>query len=166
VAEEAGSVLTATIEQLPEAVARLARERRELEKKLAALQSQITAGRASEYIAGAKDADGVGYIALRTRGDEGVDGRELANSIRSKWPSGVIVIASANDGKVSLVVSSSDDVAGKGATAKSIFAALASHIDGKGGGNATLAQGGGRNAEGIAAALDSVPAAIRKALHG
>ncbi|HET9341623.1 MAG TPA: alanine--tRNA ligase [Candidatus Eremiobacteraceae bacterium] len=165
-AEEAGSVLTATIEQLPEAVARLARERRDLEKKLAALQSQITAGRASEYIAGAKDADGVGYIALRTLGDEGVDGRELANSIRSKWPSGVIVIASANDGKVSLVVSSSDDVAGKGATAKSIFAALAPHIDGKGGGNATLAQGGGRNADGIDAALDSVPAAISKALRG
>ncbi|MFI5389558.1 MAG: alanine--tRNA ligase, partial [Candidatus Eremiobacterales bacterium] len=55
-AEEAGSVLTATIEQLPEAVARLARERRELEKKLAALQGQITAGKAGEYIAGAKDA--------------------------------------------------------------------------------------------------------------
>ena len=165
-AEEAGSMLTATIEQLPEAVARLARERKDLEKRLAALQSQITAGRTGEYIAGAKDADGVGYIALRTRGDEGVDGRELANSIRSKWPSGVIVIASANDGKVSLVVSSSDDVAGKGATAKSIFAALAPHIDGKGGGNATLAQGGGRNAEGIGAVLDSVPAAISKALRG
>ena len=165
-AEEAGSVLTATVEQLPEAVARLARERRDLERKLAALQGQITAARAGEYVAAAKDADGVGYIALRTRGDEGVDARELANSIRSKWPSGVIVVASASDGKVSLVVSSSEDAAGKGATAKAIFAALAPHIDGKGGGNATLAQGGGRSAEGIEAALASVPDAIRKALRG
>jgi len=165
-AEEAGSVLTATVEQLPDAVARLARERRDLEKRLAALQSQITAARAGEYVAGAKEADGVGYIALRTRGDEGVDGRELANSIRSKFPSGVIVIAGASDGKVSLVVSASDDVAGKGVTAKSVFAALAPHIDGKGGGNATLAQGGGRSAEGIDAALASVPDAIRRALRG
>ncbi|HYK53647.1 MAG TPA: alanine--tRNA ligase [Candidatus Eremiobacteraceae bacterium] len=165
-AEEAGSVLTATVEQLPEAVARLARERRDLEKRLAALQGQITAARAGDYVASAKEADGVSYIALRASGDEGVDGRELANSIRSKFPSGVIVVASANDGKVSLVVNASEDVAGKGATAKSIFASLAPHIDGKGGGNATLAQGGGRSAEGIDAALAHVPEAIRKALRG
>ena len=159
-------MLTSTVDQLPEAVARLARERRELENRFAALQSQITAARVGEYVTTAKEADGIRYIALRTSGDEGVDGRELANSIRSRFPSGVIVVASANDGKVSLVVSVSDDVAGKGATAKSIFASLAPDIDGKGGGNATLAQGGGRSANGIDAALAHVPDAIRKALRG
>ena len=165
-AEEAGGVLTATVEQLPDAVAKLARERRDLEKKLAALQSQVAAARAGAYLADAKEAGGVPYIAVRMRGDEGVDGREFAASIRARWPSGVIVVAAASDGKVSLVVTASDDVASKGATAKSIFAALAPHIDGKGGGSATLAQGGGRSAAGIDAALAAVPDAIVKALRG
>jgi alanyl-tRNA synthetase len=165
-AEEAGSVLTATVDQLPEAVARLARERRDLEKKLAELRGQIAASRAGSYVAEAKEAAGIPFIALRMHGDEGLDGREFAASIRAKWPSGVIVVASAADGKVSLVVNASGDVAGRGATAKAIFAALAPHIDGKGGGNATLAQGGGKSAAGIDAALAAVPGAIEKALRG
>ena len=165
-AEEAGSVLTATVEQLPEAVARLARERRDLEKKLAELRGQIAASRAGSFVADAKEAAGIPYIALRMRGDEGLDGREFAASIRAKWPSGVIVIAAASDGKASLIVNASDDVARRGATAKSIFAALAPLIDGKGGGSSTLAQGGGRSAAGIDAALAAVPSAIERALGG
>lgn len=165
-AEEAGSVLTATVEQLPEAVSRLARERRDLEKKLAELRAQIAAARAGSYIEGAKEAAGIPYIALRLRGDEGLDGREFAASIRAKWPTGVIVVAGASDGKVSLVVSASDDVARRGASAKSIFAALAGHVEGKGGGSATLAQGGGRSAAGIDAALAAVPGAIESAVRG
>ena len=164
-AEEAGSVLTATVEQLPDAVARLARERRELEKRIAALQGQLAASRASDYVAAAKDADGVPYIALRMRGDEGIGPRELAESIRAAWPRGLLVVAAANDGKASLVVNASDDLAKRGVTAKAVFGALAPHIDAKGGGSAALAQGGGRNSAGIEAALAAVPDAIRTALR-
>ena len=164
-AEEAGSVLTATVEQLPDAVARLARERRELEKRIAALQGQIAASRASDYVASAKDADGVPYIALRMRGDEGIGPRELAESIRAAWPRGLLVVAAASDGKASLVVNASDDLAKRGVSAKAVFGALAPHIDAKGGGNAALAQGGGRNSAGIDAALAAVPDAIRTALR-
>jgi len=166
VAEEAGAALTSTVEQLPDAVARMAKERRDLEKKLAGLQNQIVAARAGAYVDEAKEADGVPYIAVRMRGDEGVGARELAETIRARWPSGVIVVASAGDGKAVLVVSASDDVARRGASAKTLFAALAGRIDGKGGGNSTLAQGGGRNAAGVDAAIESVAAAIRQALRG
>jgi alanyl-tRNA synthetase len=164
-AEEAGSLLTATVEQLPEAVTRLARERRDLEKKLAALQGQIAASRATEYVAGAKEVDGVAYVVVRMRGDEGIGARELADSIRAKWQRGVVVVAGASDGKVSLVVNSSEDAAGRGVTARALFDKLAPRIDGKGGGNATLAQGGGKNVAGIDSALDAVPDAIRSIVH-
>ena len=158
-------MLTATVEQLPEAVSRLARERRELEKKLAAMQAQMAASRAAAYVADAEEADGVPYLAVRMRGDEGVGPRELADSIRSKWRSGIIVVAAAADGKASLVVNASEDVAGRGVTARALFNALAAGIDGKGGGTATLAQGGGKNVAGIDAALAAVPDAIRSILH-
>lgn len=164
-AEEAGSVLTATVEQLPDAVARLARERRELEKKLLALQSQIAAARASDYVAGAKEVEGIPYVTVRMRGDEGVGARELGDSIRAKWRKGVVVVAGAVDGKVSLVVNASEDVVARGVNARSIFNALAPRIDGKGGGNATLAQGAGKNVDGIDGALAAVADAIRAVLH-
>jgi alanyl-tRNA synthetase len=164
-AEEAGSVLTATVEQLPEAVARLARERRELEKRIAALQAQMAAGRATEYIAGARESEGIPFVTVRMRGDEGVGARELSDSIRAKWRSGVIVVAGAADGKASLVVNASADVAARGLTARSLFARLVPRIDGKGGGNDTLAQGAGKNPDGIDAALAAVPDAIRSLMH-
>ncbi len=165
-AEEAGSVLTATVEQLPEAVTRLARERRDLEKRLAALQAQIASARATEYVAGATEVDGVSYVVVRMRGDEGIGARELADSIRAKWQRGVVVVAGASDGKVSLVVNASEEAASRGVTARALFNALAPRIDGKGGGNATLAQGGGKNVAGIDAALAAVPDEIRSIVHG
>jgi alanyl-tRNA synthetase len=165
-AEEAGSMLTATVEQLPEAVMRMARERRDLEKRLAALQAQMASSRATEYIADAKEIEGVSYVAVRMRGDEGIGARELADSIRAKWQRGVVVVAGASDGKVSLVVNASEDAAGRGVTARALFTALAPRIDGKGGGNATLAQGGGKNVGGIDAALAAVPDAIQAIVRG
>ena len=100
------------------------------------------------------------------RGDEGIGARELAESIRAKWRKGVVVVAGAADGKVSLVVNASEDVAGRGVSARTVFDALAPRIEGKGGGNATIAQGAGKNAAGIDAALEAVPDAIRMALRG
>ena len=164
-AEEAGSLLTATVEQLPDAVTRLARERRDLEKRLSALQSQLAAQRAGEYVAAAQEADGIPYVAVRMRGDEGIGARELAESIRAKWRNGVVVVAGADDGRASLVVNASDDVASRGVTARALFNALAPRIDGKGGGNDKLAQGAGKNVAGIDDALAAVPAAIRSVLH-
>ncbi len=165
-AEEAGSALTATVEQLPEAVARLVRERRDLERQLAALQTQVAASRAASYVENAKDADGVPYVALQMRGDEGIGPKEVVDSIRARWSTGVVVVAAATNGKVSLIVSAADDAVRKGVTARRVFDALAPAIDGRGGGSVTLAQGGGKNPGGIEAALSAVPAAIRSALDG
>ncbi|HXW77364.1 MAG TPA: alanine--tRNA ligase, partial [Candidatus Eremiobacteraceae bacterium] len=162
-AEEAGSALTATIDQLPESAARLARERRDLEKRVAALSLQLAASRAADLIAGAKSVDGIPYLAVRASGDDGIGVRELAESIRARWPSGILAVAGADDGKVSLVVSASDDLAKRGITARAVLSAIAPLVDGKGGGTPTLAQGGGRNPAGIDAAFAALPDAIKAA---
>jgi alanyl-tRNA synthetase len=163
--EEVGSILTATVEQLPDSVARLARERRELEKKIAALSSQLAASRVEEFLADAREIDGVPYLAVRADGD-GVSMKDLADSIRSKWKKGVLVVAHAADGKVSLLVTASQDVADRGASARAILQKIAPYIDGKGGGSDTAAQGGGKNAAGIDAAFAGVPEAIKAVLRG
>ena len=165
-AEDAGAVLTATVDQLADSVSRMAREKRDLEKRYAALQASVASSRVGEYVARAKDVDGIPYLTVRAQGDEGVSVKEMADSIRAKWTRGVLVVAGAADDKVSLVVTASQDVADRGVSARGVLNALIRHVDGKGGGTALLAQGGGKNAAGIDAALAAVPDAIRAALHG
>jgi alanyl-tRNA synthetase len=165
-AEEAGLQLTATIEQLPDSVAKLARERRELEKRVAALQSQLAGTRAAEYLALAQDVDGVRFLGVRAADEDGVSAKDLADSIRAKFGSGVLAVAGAENGKVALVVTVSPDLVKRGLSAKDVFGAIAAHVEAKGGGGAAMAQGAGKNSAGIEAGFASVPPVIRAALRG
>ena len=164
--DELGTALSTSTDQVPEAVERLAQRQRELERKLAGLQAQLAATRADEYIAAAKEIAGVRYLAVRPSDDTGVSVRELAESIRAKWPDGVVVVAAPDDGKVSVVVTASGAASKKGVSAKDVLAAIIAYVDGKGGGNPAIAQGAGKNAAGIEAALAAVPDAIKKAVGG
>ena len=165
-AEDAGSLLTATIEQLPDSVAKLARERRELEKKIASLQGQIAGMRASEHLARAQEVDGVSFLAVRASADDGVSAKDLADSLRARFASGVLAVAGRENGKVAVIVTVSPDLVKRGLSAKDLFGAIAAHVDAKGGGGPALAQGAGKNEAGIEAGFASVPPLIRAALRG
>ncbi|HZV79443.1 MAG TPA: alanine--tRNA ligase [Candidatus Binatus sp.] len=163
--DEVGSALSTSAEHVPEAVERLTARQRELERRIETLQAQLAAQHAGEYAAAAKEVAGVRYVALE-HDDATVGARDLAESIQQKLPDGVVVIAAPSNGKVSLVVAAGGQAAKKGVSAKDVLAALMPHIDGKGGGNPAIAQGAGKNAAGINAALAAVPAAIEKAVRG
>src|SRR6202521_4617211 len=160
--EEGGSTLSTTPEQLPDAVARLTQRQRDLEHRLAALSTRLAAGKAAEHIADAKEADGIAYLTVRSSGDDGVGPRELADSIRASWPSGVLAVGGAADSNASLIVTVSPDLVKKGVSAKVLLAAIIGFVDGKGGGSPAIAQGAGKNPAGLDAALAALPDAIRK----
>ena len=162
--DELGAALSTSTEQVPEAVERLTQRERELERKLAGLQAQLAATRADDFIAGAKEVAGIGYLAIQPSSDIGVSARELAESIKAKWPDGVVVVAAPENGKVSLVVAASGAASKKGVSAKDVLADIITHVGGKGGGNPAIAQGAGTNVAGIDAALAAVRDAIKKAL--
>ena len=164
-AEDAGSILASTVEQLPESVAKLNRDRKELEKRIAALQAQLAQTRASAHLENVQDVDGVAYLAVHAAGDEGVAVKDLAESLRAKFKSGVLAVAGRENGKVGIVVSVSSDLVKRGLSAKDVFAAIAAHADAKGGGSPAWAQGAGKNEDGIAAGFASVPAMIRESLR-
>ncbi|MBV8172556.1 MAG: alanine--tRNA ligase, partial [Candidatus Eremiobacteraeota bacterium] len=163
--DEVGSALSTSAEHVPEAVERLTTRQRELERKVETLQLQLAAQHAGDYAAAAKEVAGVRFVAIEND-DATIGARDLAESIRDKLPDGVIVIATPSNGKVSLVVAAGAGAAQKGVSAKDVLAELMPHIDGKGGGNPAIAQGAGKNASGIGAALAAVPAAIEKAVRG
>jgi alanyl-tRNA synthetase len=86
--------------------------------------------------------------------------RHLSHAIRSRMPSGVIALAGVDNGTVSLFVSASDDLIEAGVHAGNLVKLAAPLVDGKGGGQAAQAQGGGKNAQGADAALRAIRDAV------
>jgi len=75
----------------------------------------------------------------------------LADALKSRWQ-GVAVLAAAEPGKVALLCGVAPAFAKKIQAGK-VIQAIAPLVGGKGGGRPELAQGGGTNPDGVAAAL-------------
>jgi alanyl-tRNA synthetase len=82
--------------------------------------------------------------------------RETLDKIKDKLKSAVILLASVNDGKVSLIAGVTADQTGK-VKAGELVNMVAMQVGGKGGGRPDMAQAGGTQPEHLAAALASVP---------
>ena len=79
--------------------------------------------------------------------------RNLGDDFKIKLGDSVVVLASAKDGKVNLIAMATDGAVAKGAHAGNIIKAVAGLVGGGGGGRPNMAQAGGKNPDGIEAAL-------------
>jgi len=154
---EVAAALKASPAEVPERVAALIEERRRLERQVSDLTRKLaTGGSASEI----EDIGGV-RLAARNVGD--VPARELkslAEAIGQQLGSGVVALVSTAEGKASIVVAVSADLAGRFSAVDLVRAASAA-VGGKGGGGrADLAQAGGPDAERAEDALAAVRAAL------
>ena len=82
--------------------------------------------------------------------------RELGDQLKEKLGEGVVVIASAAGGKVSLMATATEGALKKGAHAGNLIKAIAGLVGGGGGGRPNMAQAGGKKPEGVADALIKV----------
>lgn len=124
-------------------------ENESLKKKLA----NQSAGNVEDKI---KVVNGKKLLALAIPDADMNSLRDLGDSFKEKLGSGVVVLASAKDGKVNLLAMVTDDLTKQGVLAGNIIKAIAPEIGGNGGGKPTLAQAGGKNPEGINKALSMV----------
>jgi alanyl-tRNA synthetase len=154
--------LNARLEDIPAFVQSLQEKQKQLEKELKQLRMKLASG-------GSRDAGSVskiGDVQLVTRRVDDISGgdlRNLADELRSKIKSGVIVLGSATDGKVTLLTAVTKDLIDR-VPANSLIQKLAPIVGGKGGGKADLAQAGGKDPEKLDEALDSAPEALRELL--
>lgn len=81
--------------------------------------------------------------------------RNLGDDMKAKIGSGVVILASSNEGKVNLIVMATDDAVKNGAHAGNIIKKIAGFVGGGGGGRPNMAQAGGKNPEGIKDALNA-----------
>jgi alanyl-tRNA synthetase len=148
---EVASALKSSHDDVMSSLSRVLDRQRELEKSVAALrQSQLSA--LINEIHGTHTEDA---LVARVDGFSGDQLRHAAQELHLRGHSVVVLIGRTEEDKVALVAATNGS---KDATA--LVKSLATHVNGGGGGSATLALAGGRNPDGIDAALDAARASV------
>ncbi|HUK88525.1 MAG TPA: DHHA1 domain-containing protein, partial [Terriglobales bacterium] len=89
--------------------------------------------------------------------------RTLVDNLRAKLGSGVVVLGSAADGKVALIVGVTQDLTSRVPAGK-VIAAVAQKVGGSGGGRPDMAEAGGKNPESLDEALASAYGVVESLL--
>jgi alanyl-tRNA synthetase len=146
--------------ELADRIERLQSEVRDMQKALAEIKARLAGADAAAYVERAETIGGKRVVAVAVREANAQALKHLADAIRARLGGGVVALAGVDGETVSLLVTASDDAVKAGVHAGNLLKLAAPLVDGRGGGQAAHAQGGGKNPAGAQAALD----AIRKAL--
>jgi alanyl-tRNA synthetase len=141
---------------------------RDADRELADLRAQQTLAAAGDLAAAARDLGGVAVVTGSPAGLSGGDLRSLALDVRGRLGDkpAAVVLASAADGKVALIATVNPAAQQRGLSANDLLKAAAGPVGGRGGGKPDVAQGGGTDPAGIAAALAAVEQTIGAAQGG
>ena len=104
-----------------------------------------------------KEVKGVKLLAAEVDGVDMNGLRDLGDQLKEKLGDGVVVLASANEGKVSLMATATEGAMKKGAHAGNLVKGIAGCVGGGGGGRPNMAQAGGKKPEKIPEAIAKVP---------
>jgi alanyl-tRNA synthetase len=146
-------------EQVTDKVMQLLKEQKTLEKQITSLQKRLASSQGDELLDRAKKINGVKVLSAIVEGVSGKDLRDIADKLKDKLGSAVVVLAAVNDEKIALVAGVSKNLTGKYQAGK-ILNHVAQQVGGKGGGRADMAQGGGTEVAHLSKALESVSTLI------
>jgi alanyl-tRNA synthetase len=148
--------LKTSIAELPARVEKVLAREKELEKKIEKL---MQGGGGEDLLSKVKTVAGVKLLAAEVPEADEAQLKLLGDQYKQKLGSGVLVLGSRGEGKATLVVMVSSDLAAK-APAGKLVAALAPKVGGRGGGKPEMAQAGGKEPAGLDAALAEAEAAL------
>ncbi|HXG50252.1 MAG TPA: alanine--tRNA ligase [candidate division Zixibacteria bacterium] len=157
---EIGRLLRSTPEEAVDRVRKLLDRQRELEKELERLREQTSTNRIPDLMAKKQTVNGVGMLVARVDGVDSRQLRELADQLKERIGSGVLVLASAGEHGVNLVACVTPDLVRRYHAGR-IVKELASIVGGGGGGRPDFAQAGGKDPDKIHAALERAQELIR-----
>jgi alanyl-tRNA synthetase len=149
---EASALLKGPEDEIARRVERLLAQQRELEKQLGQLQRKLAGSQSDDLLAQAKTVNGKQVIAGEVEGADPKRLLEIADQLRDRLGSGVVVLASRQNGRVNLLAAVTKDLVGQVHAGK-LVAQIAPIVGGKGGGRPDLAQAGGKDAAKIPDAL-------------
>ncbi|MGO9642389.1 MAG: alanine--tRNA ligase [Candidatus Acidiferrales bacterium] len=150
-------------ENLVAALERGEQSQRQLEKQLETLKRKSAQSMLDELVGQARDVKGIKVISAELENVDRETLRQLADGLRQRLGSGVVVLGTAEDGKVALLAGVTKDLIPKLHAGK-IVQELAKHVGGSGGGRPDLAEAGGKDTSALKKALLQVYPLIERML--
>ena len=141
--------------EITEKITHLQKEVKELQSENESLKSKMAQDSLGNVMDQVVEVKGVKVLASAVDGVDMNGLRDLGDQLKEKLGEGVVVLASAKDGKVSLLAMATQGAMDKGAHAGNLIKAAATIVGGGGGGRPNMAQAGGKNP-------DKIPEAIAK----
>ncbi len=156
----AGLLATAP-EDVPAKVEGLIDELDKSRKQIVALRQEIAAHDFARQMEQVPQVNGVPVLAAQLQNADADTLRQMADRFRQKYPSGVVVLGSAPEGRPVLIAAVTDDLVKRGVHAGELLKRIAQVIGGSGGGRPNLAQAGGKDPSKLSEALDQVKGLVK-----
>ena len=161
--QAAASAFKAPVAELPSKIVHAQEQIKSLEKELARLKSKLASSQGADLAAQAVEVNGLKVLAAVLEGADAKTLRESADQLKNKLGSAALVLATVEDGKVSLIAAVTADATTK-VKAGELVNFVAQQVGGKGGGRPDMAQAGGTNPDTLPQALSSVVEWVRSKL--
>jgi alanyl-tRNA synthetase len=160
--KEIGNLVRGSADDTVDKVKKLLERQKELEREIEKLRGQFEKDQIPELLAKQSSVNGTKFLISQVDGVDAKQLRDIADQLKEKIGSGVVVLASAGETNVNLVASVSKELTQR-YHAGNIIKELAGIVGGGGGGRPEFAQAGGKEPAKIAAALKRAEELIRAA---
>ncbi|MGG3823267.1 alanine--tRNA ligase [Geobacillus thermodenitrificans] len=154
--QEAAQKLKTSPRELNARLDGLFAELRQLQRENESLAARLAHMEAEHLTRQVKEVGGVPVLAAKVQANDMNQLRAMADDLKQKLGTAVIVLAAVQGGKVQLIAAVTDDLVKKGYHAGKLVKEVASRCGGGGGGRPDMAQAGGKDANKVGEALDYV----------
>jgi len=151
-------------QEIPALIEKLQGQVRDMQRQILDLKAQSARSNISAMLARIKEINGVKILADTLPAMDRASLRNLADELKQKLGSGVIVLGTPQDEKVALVVMVTGDLC-KRIPAGQIIKQIAPIVGGAGGGKPELAEAGGKDSSKLADAIEYSYSVVEGLLH-
>ena len=161
---EAAAALKSAPDEVPARIAALVEERRRLERELADAKKALAmgGGAAKSDAATPEEVNGHKFIGQVVEGLDPKSLRSTVDTMKQRVGSGIAALVAINEGRASVAVGVTDDLAGQVSAVDLVKAAVATLGGQGGGGRPDMAQGGGPDGSKAQEAIEAVKDALEK----
>jgi alanyl-tRNA synthetase len=130
------------------------KELKEKDKEIAVLKSKFASMGMNDIVASAKNVNDINVIAYELKDVDSDALRDVCEKVRDKVENSIVLLMSANAGKVAICAMATKDAVAKGAHCGKLIKEVSAILGGGGGGRPDMAQAGGKSPEKIQEAIE------------
>lgn len=156
VLKDAAVKLKTNLKDVPSRIETVLAEVKDLHRENESLTAKLSNIEASSLVSNVKDVNGVQVLVAKVQATDMNNLRAMADDLKQKLDSVIIVLGSAQGDKVNLIAGVTKDYIDRGFHAGKLVKEVASRCGGGGGGRPDMAQAGGKDPEKLDAALNFV----------